>query len=88
MDDRKISIDETIHAAFSSIFGWILIGPLSGYEADPFLLLPVLLTVSVKGSMERFWQVVYVYAYRQVTMRYRCRFVHRFSPKRSLGNAR
>ncbi|KAL4127332.1 hypothetical protein QTP88_011507 [Uroleucon formosanum] len=53
MNGRKFSVDK----AFSSIFGWILIGPVSEREAHPYQSMPVAMTVSIEGLMERFWQV-------------------------------
>ncbi|XP_022163934.1 uncharacterized protein LOC111029283 [Myzus persicae] len=57
MDGRKISVDDALPSAFSSVFGWILIGPVSGDETGPRQSLPVSLTVSIEGLMERFWHV-------------------------------
>ncbi|KAL4135937.1 hypothetical protein QTP88_007514 [Uroleucon formosanum] len=57
MDGRKFSVDKALPAAFSSVFGWILIGPVSEREAHPYQSMPVAMTVSIEGLMERFWQV-------------------------------
>lgn len=57
MDGRKVTISSTLPAAFSSIFGWILIGPLSPEFTHPHQSLLVSLTVSLEGLVERFWQV-------------------------------
>ncbi|KAL4126236.1 hypothetical protein QTP88_010462 [Uroleucon formosanum] len=57
MDGRKFSVDKALPTAFSSIFGWILIGPVSEREAHPYQSMPVAMTVSIEGLMERFWQV-------------------------------
>ncbi|KAL4153798.1 hypothetical protein QTP88_001631 [Uroleucon formosanum] len=57
MDGRKISVDDALPSAFSSIFGWILIGPVSVVEAGPRQSLPVSLTVSIEELMEKFWHV-------------------------------
>ncbi|KAE9532003.1 hypothetical protein AGLY_010205 [Aphis glycines] len=57
MDGRKISVDSALPSAFSSIFGWILIGQVSVPEAGALHSLPVSLTVSIEGLMEKFWHV-------------------------------
>ncbi|XP_025193649.1 uncharacterized protein LOC112593471 [Melanaphis sacchari] len=57
MDDRKISIDKNLPSAFNSIFGWILIGPVSGSQSHPYQSVPVSMTVSIESLMERFWHV-------------------------------
>ncbi|KAF0721556.1 Integrase catalytic domain-containing protein, partial [Aphis craccivora] len=57
MDGRKVTIDSALPTAFSSVFGWILIGPLSNQEAPAFQSLPVSLVVSIESLMEQFWQV-------------------------------
>lgn len=57
MDGRKFSVDKALPTAFSSVFGWILIGPVSEREAHPYQSMPVAMTVSIEGLMERFWQV-------------------------------
>ncbi|KAF0709228.1 Integrase catalytic domain-containing protein, partial [Aphis craccivora] len=57
MDGRKVVVDEGLPAAFSSIFGWILMGSVSDCESGPYRSLPVSLTVSLEGSMHRFWNI-------------------------------
>lgn len=57
MEGRKIVIDDNLPAAFNSIFGWVLIGPVSNSELGPYNSLPVSLTVSIEGLMENFWRV-------------------------------
>lgn len=54
MDGRKVSVDKALPTAFSSIFGWILIGPVSDRVALPYQSVPVAMTVSIEGLMERF----------------------------------
>ncbi|XP_025417938.1 uncharacterized protein LOC112688790 [Sipha flava] len=57
MDGRKITVDKNLPVAFSSVFGWILMGPMSEGELVPFHSLPVSLTISLEGLMHRFWEV-------------------------------
>jgi len=57
MDGRKITVDKNLPVAFSSIFGWILMGPISEGELASFHSLPVSLTISLEGLMHRFWEV-------------------------------
>lgn len=57
MDGRKISVDSALPSAFSSVFGWVLIGKVSVHETGPLHSLPVSLTVSIESLMEKFWHV-------------------------------
>ncbi|KAL4104245.1 hypothetical protein QTP88_019554 [Uroleucon formosanum] len=57
MDGRKVSIDSTLPTAFSSVFGWILIGPVPDRTNCNYQSLPVSMTASIEGIMERFWHV-------------------------------
>jgi len=57
MDGRKISVDKALPTMFSSVFGWILIGPVFDRETHPYQSVPVAMTVSIEELMERFWQV-------------------------------
>lgn len=57
MDGRKVSIDANLPFTFSSIFGWILFGPVSDGQRHPYQSLPVSLTVSIESLMEQFWYV-------------------------------
>lgn len=57
MDGRKVSIDNALPSAFSSIFGWILIGPVSVSETHAYQSLPVCMTLSLECLMDKFWQV-------------------------------
>jgi len=57
MNDKKIIIDNSLLAAFSSIFGWVLIGSVSDVKIDPVHSLPVSLTASVGRLIEKFWHV-------------------------------
>jgi hypothetical protein len=57
MDGQKVTIDDKLPVVFSSIFGWILMGPLSQVHVNPITSLPVSLTVSIEGLVKRFWQV-------------------------------
>lgn len=57
MDGRKFVVDDSLPSAFSSIFGWILMGPVSQSDAIPHCSLPISLTVSLEGLVEQFWHV-------------------------------
>jgi len=57
MNGQKIIVDKRLPAAFSSIFGWLLIGPISDVEPSPTLSMPVSLTTSIESLMENFWRV-------------------------------
>ncbi|KAL4126593.1 hypothetical protein QTP88_010805 [Uroleucon formosanum] len=57
MDGRKISVDSALPSAFSSVFGWVLIGKVSVHETGPLHSLPVSLTVSIESLMEKCWHV-------------------------------
>jgi hypothetical protein len=57
MDGRKIVIDEGLPDAFSSIFGWILMGSVADCEPGPYRSLPVSLNVSLEGLMYKFWSI-------------------------------
>ncbi|KAL4136057.1 hypothetical protein QTP88_007625 [Uroleucon formosanum] len=47
----------TLPTAFSSVFGWILIGPVPDRANCYYQSLPVSMTASIEGIMERFWHV-------------------------------
>lgn len=57
MDGRKVVIDETLPAAFSSIFEWILIGPILLSKVSSLSSSPIVLAASIESLMDRFWQV-------------------------------
>ncbi|CAI6351883.1 unnamed protein product [Macrosiphum euphorbiae] len=57
MDGRKVTIAADLPTAFSSIFGWILIGPVLQTEVECHASFPVSLTVSIQDLMEKFWHV-------------------------------
>lgn len=48
MDGRKVIVAADLHTAFSSIFGWILIGPVLQTDVECHASLPVSLTVSIQ----------------------------------------
>lgn len=52
---HKLIIVETLLAAFNSIFGWILIGPVFAYDTSPYRSMPVSLTASIEGLIKIFW---------------------------------
>lgn len=57
MDGRKVTVEQNLLAAFSSIFGWVLLGPVSDYGLEPFSSVAVSLTVSLEGLMQQCWKV-------------------------------
>jgi hypothetical protein len=54
---KKIIVGNSLPATFSSIFGWILIGPVSDVKIGPVHSLLVSLTASIEGLMAKFWHV-------------------------------
>lgn len=48
-------IDDNLPAAFSSVCSWVLIGPVSDVDVPTYHSMPVSLTVSIEGLMEKFW---------------------------------
>lgn len=56
LDGRKVKIDESLPTAFSSIFGWVLIGPLPA-ELTCHLTTPMSLSTSIEDMMGKFWTV-------------------------------
>ncbi|CAI6351321.1 unnamed protein product [Macrosiphum euphorbiae] len=57
LDGRQIKIDEALPTAFSSIFGWVLIGPLPATATCHVLTTPVSLATSIETLMDKFWSV-------------------------------
>lgn len=57
MNGRKIVIDADLPSAFNSIFGWVLIGPVSNTNVEPLQSLPVSLTISIEEQMNKFWDI-------------------------------
>lgn len=57
VDGRKATIATDIPTAFHSIFGWILIGPVTSSVASHLHSLPVSLNVSIENLMSKFWCV-------------------------------
>jgi len=57
LDGRQVKIDESLPTAFSSIFGWVLIGPLPSEAACHILTTPVSLATSIESLMDKFWTV-------------------------------
>lgn len=56
MDGRKFTVAADLPTAFSSIFGWILIGPVLQTDVECHASLPVSLTVSIQDLIENFWR--------------------------------
>jgi len=54
MNGRKIVIDANLPSAFNSIFGWVLIGPVSNTNVEPLQSFPVSLTISIEEQMNKF----------------------------------
>lgn len=57
LDGRKLVINEKLPTAFSTIFGWVLIGPVNQPIINYPNCCPVSLTASVESLMEKFWRV-------------------------------
>lgn len=57
MDGKRIVINDSLPAAFGSLFGWIIIGPVQGSVSPSFQSNVVSLTVSLETIIQRFWQV-------------------------------
>lgn len=57
LDGRKVTVDEKLPTAFSSIFGWVLIGLALPMVNDHYSSLPVSLTVLIEYLIENFWKV-------------------------------
>lgn len=55
LDGRKVTVAADLPTAFSSIFGWILIGSVLQNDVERQVALPVSLTVSIESLMEKFW---------------------------------
>lgn len=55
LDGRQVKIDASLPTAFSSFFGWILIGPLPLITVYPSHTTSVSLTVSIESLMSQFW---------------------------------
>ncbi|XP_050065611.1 uncharacterized protein LOC126554599 [Aphis gossypii] len=58
MDGKRVLLDPSLPAAYGSIFGWIVIGPVSTTEPDTYQSHSVVtLAVSLEDMVQRFWQV-------------------------------
>jgi len=55
LDGRQVKMDASLPTAFSSIFGWVLIGPLPHDAVNHLHTLPVSLTTSIETLMDKFW---------------------------------
>lgn len=56
MDGRKVSIDDILPTAFSSVFGWILIGPVVDIVNQSYQSLPICMTTSIEGCCEQIFR--------------------------------
>jgi hypothetical protein len=57
LDGCKIKVNESLPTAFSSIFGWILIGPFPAAASCHVHTTPVFLATSIEALMDKFWTV-------------------------------
>ncbi|XP_025407331.1 uncharacterized protein LOC112681281 [Sipha flava] len=57
MDGKRISVGESYPAAFGSVFGWIIIGPVPHLIDQIRSSCPVSLTTSVEQLIDKFWRV-------------------------------
>ncbi|CAI6360469.1 unnamed protein product [Macrosiphum euphorbiae] len=58
MDGKRVLLDPSLPAAYGSIFGWIVIGPVPEVEPDTCRShVAVTLSVSLEDMVHRFWQV-------------------------------
>lgn len=54
LDGKRIILDKSLPAAFGSLFGWVIIGPIAASFSDLHSHL-VSLTVSLEDMIQRFW---------------------------------
>jgi len=57
MEGGKVVIDDALPAAFSTVFGWIIVGSISSPNCHDALCGLVSLTVSLEDTLTKFWQV-------------------------------
>lgn len=57
LDGKRFSVDNRTPAAFSSLFRWIVIGPVNDVRSDHTTSNLVSLTVSMEDMIHRFWHV-------------------------------
>lgn len=57
MNGKRVEVGNIHPVAFSSIFGWILIGPVPSNAMSDFHAIPVSLKTSIESLMDRFWYV-------------------------------
>lgn len=57
LDGRQVIIDKSLPAAFSSCFGWILIGSVSPSDRPDPQSTAVSLLTSVEQLIDRFWHI-------------------------------
>lgn len=56
-DGKRVVVDDSFPAAFSSLFGWVIIGSVADSLNHDYTANLVSLTVSLESAVERFWQV-------------------------------
>jgi len=57
MSGRQVVIDQALPTAFSSCFGWILIGPIAPVKESDSQPAVVSLLISVESLVDRFWHI-------------------------------
>lgn len=56
-DGKRVTVGNSFPAAFSSVFGWIIIGPVPHSDIKSPHACPVSLTTSVESLLDRFWRI-------------------------------
>lgn len=56
-DGKRVVVEESLPAAFSSLFGWVIIGPVSDSVTHMKLTDSVSLMTSLENAVERFWLI-------------------------------
>jgi len=57
MDGKRVVINDCLLTAFSSLFGWIIIGSIEGSSVIPYQSNVVSLMVSLEDIIQQFWHV-------------------------------
>lgn len=56
-DGKRVVLEDSLPAAFSTLFGWVIIGPVTNSDCDQTHSNLVSLTVSLEHMVQRFWEV-------------------------------
>lgn len=56
-DGKRVSVDNNYPTAYSTLFGWVIIGTISDTTITNHASHLVSLTVSLEDAMERFWRI-------------------------------